>query len=70
MKELFCIWPLGLHTDLGDAPDGATEGGVVAADDGAAHQRVSELGGLLEVVLLIGGGFVLKAWEGQTGELR
>lgn len=47
-----------LHTDLGDAPDGTAEGGVVTGDDRAVHQTVGELGCLREVMLLIRGGFI------------
>lgn len=45
-------------TDLWDAPDGAAEGGAVACDDGAAHQRVRELWSLGEVMLLVVGRLV------------
>lgn len=43
------------HTDLGYPPHRAAEGGVVPCDDGAIHQRVSELGSLGEVVILVVG---------------
>lgn len=48
------------QTDLGDAPNGAAESGIVAGDDRAVDQIVCELGCLGEVMFLVRGGFVHK----------